>query len=118
MENEKSPRMSYQIPPKPEKKTSYKQGNGKKSKHYRSHSSRNGKSFNYSNEPYSKADRTPVDLSDIVLTEEEKKDLHLTNLRSKDIHSLTNLAHKLKVENPGIMARKDIVFEILKIAGQ
>ena len=120
MEKEKSPRSNYQAIPRSDKKP-YKPGNGKKSKYYRNNSSKNSKNFNHSNEvspPKVIIDTTPVDLSDIVLTEDEKKELHLENLRSKDIHSLTALALKLKVENPGIMARQDIVFEILKRAGQ
>ncbi len=62
--------------------------------------------------------RPPVDLSDIQLTEDEKKDLNMKNLRSKDIHSVTRLAQKLKIENPGGMKRQDMVFEILKRAGR
>ena len=60
----------------------------------------------------------PVDLSDIKLTDAEKKELDLKNLKSKDIGSLTKLAHKLKIESPGGMKRQDMVFEILKRAGQ
>lgn len=60
----------------------------------------------------------PVDLSDIQLTPEEKKELEFKNLKSKDIGSLTKLAHKLKIESPGAMKRQDMVFEILKRAGQ
>ena len=60
----------------------------------------------------------PVDLSDIKLTAEEKKELELKNLKSKDINSLIKLAHKLKIESPGGMKRQDMVFEILKRAGQ
>ena len=119
LEKEQSPRASYQAGGKSDQHSSYKKGNGKKSKHYRNNnSSRNAKSHNSINGSHPKVDHTPVDLSDIVLTEEEKKELHLTNLRSKNIHSITNLALKLKVENPGVMARQDIVFEILKRAGQ
>ncbi|MCZ0933035.1 MAG: transcription termination factor Rho [Oligoflexia bacterium] len=44
--------------------------------------------------------------------------MDLKNLKSKDIHSLTKLAHKLKIENPGSLKRQDMVFEILKRAGQ
>ena len=100
-----------------DKAHSYRGGNGKKTRSYsnnRSHS-RNGSSFQ--NEPVKELS-PPVDLSDITLTEEEKKDLDLKNLKSKDIHSLTKLAHKLKIENPGSLKRQDIVFEILKRAGQ
>ena len=119
IDKEQSPRVTYQASgSKSEKNPSYKKGNGKKTKHYRNNNSRNGKNYNSINGSHPKIDHTPVDLSDIVLTEEEKKDLNLTNLRSKNINSLTDLALKLKVENPGVMARQDIVFEILKRAGQ
>ena len=60
----------------------------------------------------------PVDLSDIKLTDAEKKELDFKNLKSKEIHSLTQLAHKFKIESPGGMKRQDMVFEILKRAGQ
>ena len=90
--------------------------NGKKSRPYNNRNNlRNGSSPQ--NEPV-KEQGPPVDLSDITLTEEEKKDLDLKNLKSKDIHSLTKLAHKLKIENPGSLKRQDMVFEILKRAGQ
>ena len=101
-----------------EKTHSYRGNNNKKSRSYssngRSHL-RNGSAFQ--NEPVKEL-LPPVDLSDIKLTEEEKKDLDLKNLKSKDIHSLTKLAHKLKIENPGNLKRQDMVFEILKRAGQ
>lgn len=59
-----------------------------------------------------------VDLSDINLTDEEKKDLNSKFLKSKDIRELTALAQKLKIENAAGMRRQDMVFEILKRAAQ
>ena len=59
-----------------------------------------------------------VDLSDVTFTAEEKKDFGFKNLKSKDINSLNQLAQKLKIESPGGMKRQDMVFEILKRAGQ
>jgi len=59
-----------------------------------------------------------VDLSDINLTEQERKDLDFKNLRSKDIREVMTLARKLKIENPAGMKRQDMVFEILKRAAQ
>jgi transcription termination factor Rho len=59
-----------------------------------------------------------VDLSDISLTEEERKELTSKTLRSKDIRELTALASKLKIENAAGMRRQDMVFEILKRAAQ
>ena len=98
-----------------------------------SSSRRNGNGYNHRGGGYAK-DRSknngageyrppvvstePVDLSDIKLTPAEKKELELKNLKSKDIASLTRLAHKLKIESPGGMKRQDMVFEILKRAGQ
>lgn len=58
----------------------------------------------------------PVDLSDIVLSEDEKKDLNSKFLKSKDIRELTALAQKFKIENAAGMRRQDMVFEILKRA--
>ena len=57
-----------------------------------------------------------VDLSDISLTEQERKDLDFKNLRSKDIREIMALALKLKIENPAGLKRQDMVFEILKRA--
>ena len=101
-----------------DKTYSYRGNGGKRSRHYGSNrSSRNGNA--YSGNDNGVKEQTPaVDLSNITLTEEEKKALDLKNLKSKDIHSLTRLAHKLKIENPGGMKRQDMVFEILKRAGQ
>ncbi len=103
-------------------KGSYSKGNGgKRNNHYRDRGN------NYQgNERHSKRDHAgassentePVDLSDITLTEQEKKEFDLKSLRVKDIQSLNKLAQKLKIENPGAMKRQDIVFEILKRAGQ
>lgn len=59
-----------------------------------------------------------VDLSDINLSEEERKQLTSKNLRSKDIRELTVFASKLKIENAAGMRRQDMVFEILKRASQ
>lgn len=59
-----------------------------------------------------------VDLSDIQLTEKEKKEFDVKNLKSKDINSLNALAQKLKIESPGGMKRQDMVFEILKRASR
>lgn len=101
-----------------EKSHSYRGKNGKKSR-YNNSNNRNSLRNGIPNESHSvKEPSPPVDLSDITLTEEEKKDLDLKNLKSKDIHSLTKLAHKLKIENPGSLKRQDMVFEILKRAGQ
>ena len=59
-----------------------------------------------------------VDLSDISLTEQERKDLDFKNLRSKDIREIMDLAVKLKIENPAGLKRQDMVFEILKRGAQ
>ena len=59
-----------------------------------------------------------VDLSDINLTEQERKELDFKNLRSKDIREVMVLAHKLKIESPAGLKRQDMVFEILKRAAQ
>ena len=60
----------------------------------------------------------PVDLSDINLTEEERRDLSSKHLKSKDIRELTQLALKLKIENAAGLRRQDMVFEVLKRAAQ
>ncbi len=104
-----------------EKPHSFKRNGGKRSKNYDSNRNhlRGGNSLPGSEAGLKEREKSPpVDLSSITLTEEEKKELDLKNLRSKDIHSLTKLAHKLKIEGTGGMKRQDMVFEILKRAGQ
>ena len=59
-----------------------------------------------------------VDLSDITLTEEEKKALNSKNLKTWPIKKLTEFATKLKMENPAGMRRQDMVFEVLRRASQ
>ena len=105
-----------------EKSHSYRGNGGKRSRNYgsnRNNLRNNNGNSNFGNEVNSRDNSlASVDLSNIQLTEDEKKELDLKNLRSKDIHSLTKLAHKLKIESPGGMKRQDMVFEILKRAGQ
>lgn len=67
---------------------------------------------------HDEAPSAPVDLTDINLTEEERKELNSKNLKSKDIRELTTLAVKLKIENAAGLRRQDMVFEILKRAAQ
>ena len=59
-----------------------------------------------------------VDLSDINLTEEDRKHLDFKNLRSKDIREVLVLANKLKIEHAAGLKRQDMIFEILKRAAQ
>lgn len=59
-----------------------------------------------------------IDLSDINLTEEERKALNSKDLKSKNIKELTALATKLKIENAAGMRRQDMVFHILKRAAK
>ena len=76
------------------------------------------KSFNRDSSPHHSRPFQEVDLSDIDLTEQERKDLDFQNLRSKDIHELMTLAGKLKIEHPAGLKRQDLVFEMLKRAAQ
>lgn len=57
-----------------------------------------------------------VDLSDIILTEEEKKEFSSKHLKEKKISELTDLATKLKIENAPGLRRQELVFEVLKRA--
>ena len=86
------------------------EGSGNKD-HVRSHPTRSFREDSSSFHP-------EVDLSDINLTEKERKELDFKNLRSKDIREVMVLAHKLKIESPAGMKRQDMVFEILKRAAQ
>ena len=97
-----------------EKSSSYRGNGGKRSRNFQKSGWRDGNKDLNNGE----AGSPPVDLSDIQLTEAEKEQLGLQSLRSKDIHSLSQLALKLKIENPWSMKRQDMVFEILKRAGQ
>ena len=118
MEKDKTSFTSSSLSTNKEKTHSYKGNNGKKSRNYNSNNRNNLRNGGSHKETTAKEPAIPVDLSNITLTAEEKKGLDLKNLKSKDIHSLTKLAHKLKIENPGGMKRQDMVFEILKRAGQ
>ena len=87
------------------------------------HRDRNGSENNkylkkdYSDQAYTSSFEE-VDLSDISLTDKEKEALGFKNLKSKDIREVTELAQKLKIENPSAMKRQAMVFEILKRASQ
>jgi len=70
----------------------------------------------YHDDPAEEA--APVDLSEINLSEDERKELSSKTLKSKDIRELTTLAMKLKIENAAGLRRQDMVFEILKRAAQ
>ncbi len=59
-----------------------------------------------------------INLNDINLTDEEKSWLNSKDLKTKNIHVLTDLAMKLKIENAAGMRRQDMVFEILKRAAR
>ena len=104
-------------------KHSNKDKSSKSSRNHRSSYRYNGdKRSRYSNndnaEKPSVENSAPVDLSDIKLTDEERKEFDVKNLKAKDINSLSALAQKLKIESPGGMKRQDMVFEILKRASQ
>ncbi len=91
---------------------------------YRNNNTGNGGNANESHRFYRPAKedfnvpQQEVDLSDISLTDQEKKDLDFKNLRSKDIREVMALAQKLKIENPAGLKRQDMIFEILKRAAQ
>lgn len=74
--------------------------------------------FNHYDSSAQRSNMEEVDLSGIELTEQEKKILDFKNLKSTDIRKVTDLAQKLKLENPSSMKRQDMVFEILKRASQ
>lgn len=59
-----------------------------------------------------------LDLSDIDLTDEEKKSLNSKDLKQKNIKDLTELASKFKIENAAGMRRQDLVFHVLKRAAK
>ncbi|GIL17247.1 MAG: hypothetical protein BroJett040_09980 [Oligoflexia bacterium] len=59
-----------------------------------------------------------LDLTDVVLTPEERSWLNSKDLKSRNITQLTELATKLKIENAAGMRRQDLVFEILKRAAK
>lgn len=59
-----------------------------------------------------------VDLSEIVLTDDEKAELSSKGLKSKKIEEILSLATKLKIENAAGMRRQELTFECLKRAAQ
>ena len=107
-----------------ESRPSYKRPNNrsnrkhfKKNKHGTNYSSSNAGNTTSSNRENTEPE-DEIDLSDIDLTEEEKKELNSKDLKGKNIQDLTNLAHKLKIENAPGLRRQDMVFEILKRAAK
>jgi transcription termination factor Rho len=59
-----------------------------------------------------------IDLSDVVLTDTEKENLHSKHFKTMDIKTVTEFAQKLKIENAAGMRRQDMIFEILKRAAK
>ena len=57
-----------------------------------------------------------LDLSDVVLTDQEKKEFSSKHLKEKKISELTDLGLKFKIENASGLRRQELVFEILKRA--
>lgn len=93
-------------------------GNGN-SNYQRNNNPQGGGGHRYlQDEPTEETTPQVIDLSDINLTEEERKELDSKNLKSKDIRELTALAQKLKIENAAGLRRQDMVFEILRRAAQ
>lgn len=97
----------------------------KRSRDFRSHGKRGQNGSNNSNgsRRFRRPEQTaipeePVDLTGVVLTEEEKSLLSSRELKGRNIKELTELAHKLKIENAPGMRRQDLSFEILKRASQ
>lgn len=66
----------------------------------------------------SHAPEEKVDLSDIVLTDDEKAALSSKGLKTKHIEDILKLAIKLKIENAAGMRRQELMFECLKRAAQ
>lgn len=61
---------------------------------------------------------TDEQLSQIVLTPEEKNDLRSKNLKRKKIEELNALGNKLLIENSAGLRRQELVFEVLKRAAR
>ena len=57
-----------------------------------------------------------IDLSNVVLTEQEKKEFSSKHLKEKKISKLTDLGSRFKIENASGLRRQELVFEILKRA--
>ncbi len=83
---------------------------------YRSNNNRKGPSEDEGPSAEQVAAPVNVDLSDVNLSDSEKKALNSKHLKSSDIKEVTALAEKLKIENAAGMRRQDIVFEILRRA--
>ncbi|MCC6138126.1 MAG: transcription termination factor Rho [Bdellovibrionaceae bacterium] len=72
----------------------------------------------HAHHPPSTTSDEKVDLTDIVLSEEEKATLSSKGLKTKHIEDILNLAAKLTIENAAGMRRQELVFECLKRAAQ
>ncbi len=96
-----------------------RQGGHYKKNHQRSYSNGSLSERKEASAPvFNVSEEEQVDLSDINLTEAEKKDLYAKVLRVKDIGELSVLGNKLKIENITGMRRQDMVFNILRRAAQ
>jgi len=97
----------------------HRRSSGPKKQRYRNNNNHNNRNhYSVTDSVNASFHSQEVDLSDINLTEQERKDLDFKNLRSKDIREVMTLAQKLKIENVAGMKRQDMVFEILKRAAQ
>ena len=67
-------------------------------------------------EPHEPLD-ADLDLSDVTLDEDERKDLNSKTLKVKKINEILALAEKLHIDNAAGYRRQDLVFEILRRAG-
>lgn len=96
-------------------------GKGRRNNNY---SNKNNYHNNNNNNHYQDDEDTVVlndddlDLSDIDLTDEERKSLNSKDLKQKNIKDLTELATKFKIENAAGMRRQDLVFHVLKRAAK
>ena len=93
-------------------------GGGGSGGHYHGHSNGQDHRPEMHADDVPQEESAPVDLSEINLTDEERKELNSKNLKSKYIREVTQLALKLKIENAAGLRRQDMVFEILRRAAQ
>ncbi len=96
-------------------------GGGRNQNHNQNNNQNNNSGSYYKDNKHEK-DEFPqdenVDLSDVVLTDVERENLHSKRLKSLDIKVLTEFAEKIKIENAAGMRRQDMIFEVLKRAAK
>jgi len=78
----------------------------------------NRRNYRNNDDDQNREPEVEVDLTDVILTDDDKAMLNTKVLKTKNISVVLELAAKLKIENAAGMRRQDLVFMILKRGGK